>query len=124
MATASAQDTTCPPGYDYRAITDALVELHRDRAFQRGEQAAAYCRTLDEQIVQGGRKGDVCWYSRKAVNSSSDRYSASMPSRLKRPPRAAAPAPLVGRLAHCGACARNKVVPGGRSHRIIRRIRH
>lgn len=53
MATASAQDTTCPPGYDYRAITDALVELHRDRAFQRGEQAAAYCRTLDEQIVQG-----------------------------------------------------------------------
>ena len=35
-------------------------------------------------------------------------------------PLAAAPAPLVGRLAHCGVCARNNVVPGGRSWRIIR----
>lgn len=39
--------------FDYLEITTQLCDLHRDRAFQRGEQVKIRCATLDEMIAQG-----------------------------------------------------------------------
>jgi len=43
-----------------------------------------------------------CRYSSSAVCGARDRYSASTPGRLNRPPSIAEPAPLVGAKAHFG----------------------
>lgn len=39
--------------YDYRALTDQLCELYRDRAYMRGQQVQNRTRTLMDAIAQG-----------------------------------------------------------------------
>ena len=81
----------------------ALVELRRSTSLRKV--------TVYEHIVQGDRKGEGLLVLAQCGHLSSDRYSASMPSRLKRPPLAAAPraaggpaGPLRGmRAEQCGA---------------------
>lgn len=49
----STNASTSAAVYDYRAVTDLLCDLYRDRAFLRGQQIQVRTSALTEAIQQG-----------------------------------------------------------------------